>query len=69
MRNANPAHAANILELESIFTMLFGMILLSERPLPIQFVGGALIFIAAWLTSRAEIDDPGRPHDTERNSL
>lgn len=69
MRNANPAHAANILGLESVFAMLFGMILLSERPLPIQFVGGALIFIAAWLTSRTEIDDPGRPHDTERNSL
>lgn len=63
LKHADASHAANILGLESVFGMLFSIVLLGEKPLPLQFVGCALIFVATLLTAGvsdgAETDPAG----------
>lgn len=56
MRHVDPARAATILGLESVFGMIFGMIIFRERPLMLQVVGAALIFTAATIASRSEAE-------------
>lgn len=60
MRHVDPARAATILGLESVFGMIFGMIIFQERPLILQAIGAALIFAAATIASRSETE----PHPT-----
>ena len=53
-RHTPPADAALLLSLESVFAVLSGWLLLNERLLPVQVIGGVLIFSGVVLSQFKE---------------
>lgn len=60
-RNVGPTVASLLLSMESVFAVIFGMLLLSEQLLPKEIVGCIIMFVAIILAQL-----PGK---TERSSL
>jgi len=60
LRNLSPAVASLVASLEPALTALLAVMLLGERMLPAQWIGGGLILVGVFLTQAAP-SDQGRP--------